>query len=174
MYGKSPQVDREQRYSGSLHIKGNEQVSTTTRRTREDTPRGISQSERDSSPIDAKTERNSREIYTNNKRSEIGSGSGRTLQQISPRDGRSAFKQLIPYKNSSKLEQSKQSFKDFLKENSDFYKEKGLLKEEQEQTNILNTYVSYKTGKTKVSDITDAERQQALVEINKIKKLLTF
>ncbi len=75
--------------------------------------------------------------------------------------------------SSTKNKSAKQSFKDFLKENSDFYKKKGLLKEEQEQTNILNTYVSYKTGKTKVSDITDAERQQALVEINKI-KLLTF
>lgn len=62
----------------------------------------------------------------------------------------------------------KQKFKDFLKENSDFYKKKGLLKEEQEQNNILNTYVSYKTGKTKVDQITDAERKQALAEINKL------
>lgn len=63
---------------------------------------------------------------------------------------------------------TKNKFKNKLKQNSDFYKSIGRLTDDTENANIIDTFAAYKNGITKRDKITDSMREEALKVINSL------
>lgn len=63
---------------------------------------------------------------------------------------------------------AKEKFVNKLKENSVFWKSKDLVTDDIENANIIDTYACYKFGKTKRSELTEHEKIQAQMEINRL------
>lgn len=63
---------------------------------------------------------------------------------------------------------TKNKFKNKLKQNSDYYKSIGKLTDDTENANIIDTFAAYKNGITKRDKITDSMREEALKVINSL------